>query len=216
MNTLTDTVSKQTLSDKAFAILQKMILNQTIAPGTRLKEQHVAKELGISATPVREAFKRLASDGLVEIKPYYGVIVKDSDNNFDEGIYECLVALSSYEMKTAIKHADDAFITTLSEIITQEKACSDFTLFHTLNLKFHRAIWEQTKNTMFVQIMELITSSANTRYADGSSEGQKQIIKNQENILQAFVEKSSTKAHKALLTLMKDSTKIIKGKTKNK
>mgnify|MGYP002416422646 CR=1 FL=1 len=53
-----------------------MIVSQKLESGVRLKEQHVAKELGISATPIREAFKKLAADGFVEIKPYYGVVVR--------------------------------------------------------------------------------------------------------------------------------------------
>lgn len=56
-----------------------MIVSQKLESGVRLKEQHVAKELGISATPIREAFKKLAADGFVEIKPYYGVVVRRTD-----------------------------------------------------------------------------------------------------------------------------------------
>lgn len=63
-------LDKETLSDKAYKILVELIVSQKLESGVRLKEQHVAKELGISATPIREAFKKLAADGFVEIKPY--------------------------------------------------------------------------------------------------------------------------------------------------
>ena len=109
-------LDKETLSDKAYKILVELIVSQKLESGVRLKEQHVAKELGISATPIREAFKKLAADGFVEIKPYYGVVVKESDN-----IYQCLVALSEMEMKLAIDNFDDNFVIQLAGIIAKEK-----------------------------------------------------------------------------------------------
>ena len=86
----THNLDKETLSDKAQKILIELIVSQKLPPGTRLKEQHIAKELSISATPVREAFKKLAADGFVEIEPYHGVIVRRIDEQERNGVYQCL------------------------------------------------------------------------------------------------------------------------------
>lgn len=71
-----NSVSRLPLSEQVYRSLVDSIVDGSIAPGTELREQHLAKQMNVSATPVREAFRRLASDGLVEIIPYHGAVVK--------------------------------------------------------------------------------------------------------------------------------------------
>ena len=72
------TVGKMPLSEKVYRILVQSIVDGELPPGTKLQEKHVAKQMEVSATPVREAFKKLAGDGFIEIVPYCGAIVKES------------------------------------------------------------------------------------------------------------------------------------------
>ena len=192
-------LDKETLSDKAYKILVELIVSQKLESGVRLKEQHVAKELGISATPIREAFKKLAADGFVEIKPYYGVVVRRTDEKESDNIYQCLVALSEMEMKLAIDNFDDNFVIQLAGIIAKEKKAKSFFEFHSLNLDFHHTIWVQTGNEVFVKIMKMLVASTHMRYADGCEQGQKHIIQGHQNILEAIKIKSPKMAHKAML-----------------
>lgn len=199
-------LDKETLSDKAYKILVELIVSQKLESGVRLKEQHVAKELGISATPIREAFKKLAADGFVEIKPYYGVVVRRTDEKESDNIYQCLVALSEMEMKLAIDNFDDNFVIQLAGIIAKEKKAKSFFEFHSLNLDFHHTIWVQTGNEVFVKIMKMLVASTHMRYADGCEQGQKHIIQGHE----AIKIKSPKMAHKAMLELLEKSMQIIK------
>lgn len=194
-------LDKETLSDKAYKILVELIVSQKLESGVRLKEQHVAKELGISATPIREAFKKLAADGFVEIKPYYGVVVRRTDEKESDNIYQCLVALSEMEMKLAIDNFDDNFVIQLAGIIAKEKKAKSFFEFHSLNLDFHHTIWVQTGNEVFVKIMKMLVASTHMRYADGCEQGQKHIT---------IKIKSPKMAHKAMLELLEKSMQIIK------
>lgn len=203
-------LDKETLSDKAYKILVELIVSQKLESGVRLKEQHVAKELGISATPIREAFKKLAADGFVEIKPYYGVVVRRTDEKESDNIYQCLVALSKMEMKLAIDNFDDNFVIQLAGIIAKEKKAKSFFEFHSLNLDFHHTIWVQTGNEVFVKIMKMLVASTHMRYADGCEQGQKHIIQGHQNILEAIKIKSPKMAHKAMLELLEKSMQIIK------
>ena len=67
-------VTRVPLSERVYKILMESIVSGDLLPGTELREQHVAKQMGVSATPVREAFKRLASDGMIELIPYRGAV----------------------------------------------------------------------------------------------------------------------------------------------
>lgn len=200
-------LDKETLSDKAYKILVELIVSQKLESGVRLKEQHVAKELGISATPIREAFKKLAADGFVEIKPYYGVVVRRTDEKESDNIYQCLVALSEMEMKLAIDNFDDNFVIQLAGIIAKEKKAKSFFEFHSLNLDFHHTIWVQTGNEVFVKIMKMLVASTHMRYADGCEQGQKHIIQGHQNILEAIKIKSPKMAHKACWSFWKSRCK---------
>ncbi len=68
--------SRRTKADAVYEALQTGILAGRIAPGERLRQEEVAAQWGVSQTPVREAFRRLESEGLVEHAPNRGVIVR--------------------------------------------------------------------------------------------------------------------------------------------
>jgi len=68
-----------TLTDKAYAQIEELIVTLRLPPGTVLSELVLADRLGIGRTPIREALQRLSRDGLVNILPRRGVLVSDID-----------------------------------------------------------------------------------------------------------------------------------------
>ncbi len=67
---------RRSLSDKAYRTLRSRILSRRLPPGTPLLEIPLAEELEMSRTPVREAIRRLAQDGLVDLWPSKGAFVR--------------------------------------------------------------------------------------------------------------------------------------------
>ncbi|MFK7777795.1 MAG: GntR family transcriptional regulator [Gimesia sp.] len=68
--------SEKNQSDIAYEILRQKLINRELAPGMRVRYGPMGEEIGMSATPVREAIGRLASEGLVELVPQLGAVVK--------------------------------------------------------------------------------------------------------------------------------------------
>src|SRR5689334_4351846 len=68
-----------TLTEKAYAQIEELIVTLQLPPGTVLSELVLADRLGIGRTPIREALQRLSRDGLVNILPRRGVLVSDID-----------------------------------------------------------------------------------------------------------------------------------------
>jgi DNA-binding GntR family transcriptional regulator len=66
----------RTKADQVYGWLQNAIMSGRIAEGEHLRQEDVATQLGVSQTPVREAFRRLESEGLVEHVPNRGTIVR--------------------------------------------------------------------------------------------------------------------------------------------
>lgn len=68
---------KSTFQEKAYCYVLNKIKQSHYKPGMALKEEVLAREIGVSATPVREAFRRLEREGWVENKPYKGCFLKE-------------------------------------------------------------------------------------------------------------------------------------------
>lgn len=69
-------MSDQTATDPVYRELRRLIIEGQYAPGTRLVEDRLARDLGVSRTPVRQALARVASEGLVRIFPNRGAVVR--------------------------------------------------------------------------------------------------------------------------------------------
>lgn len=88
-------LSYQTLRENVAAALRMKILNQELAPGTRVVEQNLSKELGISRGPIREALRQLEHEGLVEYVRNAGCSVKKITA---EDLYELYLMRANYEI----------------------------------------------------------------------------------------------------------------------
>ena len=110
-------ISRIPLSEQVYNVLMDSIVNGSLEAGTELREQHIAKQMGVSATPVREAFKRLASDGLIEIVPYRGAVVKTLDPQEIKEAYACREALEHLVVKEAMERISPADIQQLHQLV---------------------------------------------------------------------------------------------------
>jgi len=77
MNKLSKIEGYDLLSKKVYKILKKEIIKGSFKPGTKLPESRIAKQLGVSRTPVREALRELAAEGFVKMNPNQAIIVKN-------------------------------------------------------------------------------------------------------------------------------------------
>ncbi len=93
------------LRDRAYRYLREKMLSGELPPGTRVSEEALAGEIGISRTPVREAVKQMAHEGLLEAVPRVGTIVREPDRREIEELYELREALEGYAVEQAAGRA---------------------------------------------------------------------------------------------------------------
>lgn len=86
---------RETLHHSAVAELRAMILAGELPPGSRVPEVQLCEQLGVSRTPLREALRVLASEGLVELRPHRGAVVTPIDPNDIAAIFEVMEALEA-------------------------------------------------------------------------------------------------------------------------
>jgi DNA-binding GntR family transcriptional regulator len=113
--------------DTVYGELRRRLMAGAFMPGERLREEHVAKELDVSRTPVRQAIERLEADGLVKRDGRRGTVVLGwLDRDIDEA-FQLRLLLEPYAARVAAQHASTAHIEAL-EAINQsmlEAAISD-------------------------------------------------------------------------------------------
>ena len=84
-----DSIGRLPLSEQVYITLRQAILIGALAPSSKLNEVKIAEQLNVSATPVREAFRKLAKDNLVVIRPWKGVTVKGYTPEEIISMYQC-------------------------------------------------------------------------------------------------------------------------------
>ena len=116
-------------------------------PGDRITEQEVAARLGVSRTPVREALRRLESEGLVVSLPWRGVVVAELDRSQVLELYAMREVLEGTAARFAAQHADDAEIDVMRDILSrQAETGDDGDLAARINRDLHEAIYDAARN----------------------------------------------------------------------
>jgi len=129
--------------------LREQIFSKHLAPGSWLDEQSLAEEFGISRTPMREAIKVLASEGLVTIKMRRGAYVTEVARTDLEQIFTILSLLEGQAAKETATKATEAELNQLDDLHHRlEKAAADRDLeqFFEINVKFHELIQQIAGN----------------------------------------------------------------------
>ncbi len=86
--------------------LRTAILTGEFAPGQRLRAEHLAEVFGVSPTPLREAFQRLAGEGLITIEPQRGARVASIDARSGVELYDIRLALEPKALQASVRASD--------------------------------------------------------------------------------------------------------------
>ena len=154
-------------SQKAYDHIRSKLLDSTLPPGSRLSYGSLGKEIGVSATPVREAVGQLASEGFVELIPQLGAVVRSLSREEAIELYETREALEAYAAGKAAERAADWQIRDLEEnladlkkwvakVKSSGKPSAGKTAakeFHRLDLAFHMMVIEASRNRRIMKVV---------------------------------------------------------------
>lgn len=142
------------LYERVAQSVRERILEHTLAPGSWIDEQALTSELGISRTPLREALKVLASEGLVTMKPRRGAYVTEvSDQDLSE-VFHLLSLLESDAAAAVALHASDAELAELAALHQAlEATVADRDRFFNANEHFHMRLLEIAGNRWRQQVV---------------------------------------------------------------
>ena len=131
----------------AYAALLASIRAGVYKPGDRLREEEVAERLELSRTPVREALRRLETDGIVEHKPRLGAAIRCLSHGEVVELYEMRMVLERTAAELAARHGVLAEFDTLDELNARiEAERSNPTQAAAINQSFHEGIYLAGRN----------------------------------------------------------------------
>ncbi len=137
--------------------LRQRIFAHELTPGTWIDEQKLAEQYGISRTPLREALKVLASEGLVELKPRRGCYVTEISRQDLDDIFPLMAILEGRCAADAVKAAKPVDIEELREIHARLEAAARegrISAFFEANQAFHRRIQELASNRWLLSVIQ--------------------------------------------------------------
>ena len=91
-------------TQKTYLVLRHAILNGLLNPHMWLRQDDITKQLNVSRTPVREAFRLLSREGLVELIPNYGVMVSPLSIEEFEEIYAVRIGIEALAVRRSVRH----------------------------------------------------------------------------------------------------------------
>lgn len=153
----------RTLRDEVADQLRRWILDGTLAPGARLAEGALSNRLGVSRLPVREAFRRLEAEGLVQTIPRRGVRVAQYDPEEQSTILEIRLSLELIAIRKLTERRDPGTLDRLRRVLEagdRAAATGDDEALARLNAEFHDLVAAGTGSKILGDLIRSVRNQA--------------------------------------------------------
>jgi DNA-binding GntR family transcriptional regulator len=181
------------LSEDIAESIKAAIIKGKFKPGEKISEGELAESMGISRTPLREAFRKLENEGFIEIIPRKGAVVTEIDALEAYHLYEIKSTLEGLAARLAAVNMQDKDLDKLEKINEELKELidqNDLEAFYKAHTRFHEGFVKLSSNRRLIQII----SNLNDHFkrfgiVSITLAGQyENTIKQHEEIIQAFRE----------------------------
>ena len=158
----TELIQKRPLKDDIFDVLHDKIVSGKYKPGQWLRQDDIATQLGVSMTPVREAFDLLVASGLAERVAYRGVRVREISTRDIVEAYGLRLYLEVMIAEEAARKITPEQVAGLERTIAEMKKhddLQDVSIQRKLSREFHSAIAEITKNDLLIKLYGIVSNA---------------------------------------------------------
>lgn len=149
-------IERRPLGEQVFGLVRRMISEGELKPGERLVEEHLARRIGTSRTPIREALHRLVQEGLVERRNRGGYKVRPISAQEVEEVTGVRAALESYAVELGARRITRNTLTELERNVAEfEKALAadDRKRLVELNTQFHAMLYKLAGSQLLIRLI---------------------------------------------------------------
>ncbi len=154
-------ITRLGLHDQVAARLRTMLVEGLIQPGAKLNERELCEKLGVSRTPLREAIKLLAAEGLVDLLPNRGAIAVKLTEADVLNTFELLATLEGMSGELAAARITDAELSEIQALQYEMMACyarRDLSGYYRINARIHAAINNAARNPVLTSTYRAINA----------------------------------------------------------
>jgi DNA-binding GntR family transcriptional regulator len=155
-------IQKRPLKEDIFDVLHEKIISGTYKPGQWLRQDDIATQLGVSMTPVREAFDLLVAAGLAERVPYRGVRVREMVTKDVVEAYGLRLILEAIIAKEAAKNITPKQLKSLEKMLAEMgkyHSLKDVSRIRQLSREFHACIAEASNNDLLTKVYAVVSNA---------------------------------------------------------
>ena len=174
--------------------IRHQIISGAISPSSKLSENLLSKNLGVSRTPVREAFAQLETEGLIKNVPYKGSIVAKLTKEDIREIYEMRNLTEGFAAELAIKNMKEDDIKDLENILNNMHQClkrEDVDSYVAFDRTFHYFIFEKSGNRRLIRLIKNIWESFPMYIAYSMPKRIEKSFQEHDGMLKAIMKKDS-------------------------
>jgi DNA-binding GntR family transcriptional regulator len=147
-------------TDMVAALIRELIITGELPAGEQLRQRDLAQRFHVSQTPVREAMRRLESEGLVLGDTHRGFTVVESDDGPVEENFQIRAALESLGASLAARHINADGIQRLQDLNDEMRSLAgNDPRYAELNRQFHFSVYEYARSPLLLSLMRLLWAS---------------------------------------------------------
>lgn len=194
--------------------IRNAILNGEFQPGERLNQEKIAQDLGVSRMPVREAFRLLEAEGLINVIPHRGAHVVSLSLEEMEDVYCVRMLLESAAAKMAIPKVTEGDIDRLADILREcEEAtrAEDYARLYDLNDEFHRVLYLISGRKLLCEMIDKLRTDSRRfrRFYLKGWRGSLQALKDHHEILDAVRAGAAAEAEDLIIRHLEQTQKAL-------
>jgi DNA-binding GntR family transcriptional regulator len=192
-----NSIAYSSKADAAYAAIRSRILNGSLLASEVLNQEQLAAELGVSTTPLREALRRLESEGLVLVQPHRDVLVAPLDTDEMVSLYEVREELDSFAASLAARHYDERNRTEMEAASRQLRDARVDPV--DANRAFHAAIYRASHNPVLISLLDkLWDKSDRYRRAISGIARDSGVVQSHEELLRTVLERDADRAYELM------------------
>jgi len=197
-------ISRLALHDQVASRLRTMLVEGQIAPGAKLNERELSEKLRVSRTPLREAIKLLAAEGLVDLLPNRGAVAVKLTEADVRNTFELLATLEAMSGELAAQRITDDELAELRALHYEMMACfsrRDLSGYYRINARIHTAINDAAGNPVLASTYRSINARVQSlRFRTNQNEAKwKHAVAEHERMIDALSKRDSAAMREVLV-----------------
>jgi DNA-binding GntR family transcriptional regulator len=207
-------IPRATLHEQVAHRLRQMLVEGRIAPGAKLNERELAELLNVSRTPLREAIKMLAAEGLVELLPNRGAIAVSLTEADVLNTFEVMAGLESLSGELAAQRITDVELAEIQAMQFEMMAAytrRDLSAYYTLNARIHNAINAAAKNPVLATVYNQVNARLQALRFRSNQDGEKwkRALKEHERMIEALAARDTAGMRDVLLAHLRNKRDVV-------